>query len=178
MDSLNAKNEHRADQKDFVTTEIEVANLVGEVYETAPPTERGRLLEQLLRPLGALSLVAVANGVFAKIWFQSRYQQLNVRIEDTQVVRASDVIALVDYVEQVSSQTVDGVAQWLAGSPALASSSAAVLLAMLLMKRAQGRSLPEPRSLVATNKPSAQVRLKYASAPSANRGESCPAAAR
>lgn len=157
MNRLNSAECDVVDQRDFVITEIEVANLVGEVYEAAPPVERGRLLEQLLRPLGALSLVAVANGVFAKIWFHSKYQQLNVRLEDTQIVRGSDVTALVDYVEQVSSQTVDGVAQLLASSPGLASSSAAVLLAMLLMKRIQSRRPDAHREFVNSEKSPTQL---------------------
>ena len=35
-------------------SEISIAQLVGEVYEFAPPAERRRLLEHLLRPLGVL----------------------------------------------------------------------------------------------------------------------------
>lgn len=44
-------------------SEISIAQLVGQVYEFAPPAERSRLLEHLLKPLGVLSLVAVANGL-------------------------------------------------------------------------------------------------------------------
>ena len=43
--------------------EITIPELVAEVYEGAPATERGHLLEQLLRPLGVLSLVAIADGM-------------------------------------------------------------------------------------------------------------------
>src|SRR4029453_2173124 len=46
-----------------------VPKLVGEVYEAAPPRERSRLLEHLMRPLGVLSLAVVANGAFSKLRF-------------------------------------------------------------------------------------------------------------
>ena len=88
-----------------------VPQLVGEVFEAAPAVERGHLLEQLLRPLGVLSLVAVADGVFAKLRFRGGWQDFHVRLEDVQSIRTSDVISLVDYVQQVSVEVVDGLAQ-------------------------------------------------------------------
>lgn len=121
------------------TTEITVAQLVGEVYATAPPAERGRLLELLLRPLGVLSLVAVANGIFAKIRFRGGWPELHVRLEDAQNVQASDVIALVDHVQQVSIEAVDGITQMLAASPVMAGSAAAILLMAVLVQRARTR---------------------------------------
>ena len=44
-----------------------LAQLVGQVYETAPNTERKRLVEHLMKPLGILSLAAVANIQVAQI---------------------------------------------------------------------------------------------------------------
>ena len=121
------------------TSEVTIAQLVGQVYASAPATERGRLLEHLIRPLGILSLVAVANGIFAKIRFRSEWPDLHVRLEDAQNVSASDVIALVDHVQQVSVEAVDGLAKMLAGSPVLAGSAAAALLVTLLLQRARTR---------------------------------------
>ena len=43
-----------------------VPQLVGQVFETAPAAERRRLLAYLIKPLSLLSLVAVANGMFAR----------------------------------------------------------------------------------------------------------------
>jgi hypothetical protein len=119
--------------------EVPIAHLVAEVYETAPPAERSRLLEHLLRPLGVLSLVAVADGIFAKIRFRSGWPEMNVRFEDAQNVRASDVIALVDRVQQVSVETLDGLAKMIVASPVLASSAAAALLVTVLMQHARTR---------------------------------------
>jgi hypothetical protein len=123
-----------------------LTQLVGHVYETAPVAERGRLLEQLLRPLGLLSLVAVANGIFAQIRLRNGWQDLHVRVEDAQKVRASDVIALVEHVQQVSVEAVDGLAKLLGASPILASSAAAVLLMTWLMQRQRARTRPERAS--------------------------------
>ncbi|HAL39865.1 MAG TPA: hypothetical protein DCP03_17870 [Polaromonas sp.] len=124
-------------------SEITIAKLVGEVYETAPPAERSRMLEHLLRPLGVLSLVVVAHGLFAKLLFRSGWPELHIRLEDAQNVQASDVIALVDHVQQISIQAVDGLAQILAASPVMTGSGAAALLVTALVQRARNRRADE-----------------------------------
>lgn len=120
-------------------SEISIAQLVGQVYEFAPPAERSRLLEHLLKPLGVLSLVAVANGIFASIRFRSGWPEMHVRIEDAQNVQTRDVITLVNHVQQVSVHAVDGLANLLASSPAMTGSAAAALLITLLLQRARTR---------------------------------------
>lgn len=116
-----------------------LTRLVGQVYEAAPLAVRSRLLQQLMRPLGVLALVSVANGVFAKIRFRSDWQDLQVRLEDAQNIRPLDVVALADYVQQVSVETLNGLAQVLAASPLVTASAAAAVLAALLMRRARQR---------------------------------------
>nr|WP_295782305.1 hypothetical protein [Rhodoferax sp.] len=120
-------------------SEATIARLVGQVYEVAPPAERRRLLEHLLKPLGVLSMVAVANGIFADIRFRSDWSVLNVRLEDAQQVQSGDVITLVNYVQQVSIHAVDGLADMLAASPVLTGSAAAALLVSMLVQRARNR---------------------------------------
>lgn len=124
---------------DGSASEAEIAQLVGQVYAIAPPTVRTRLLEHLLKPLGVLSLVAVANGIFASIRFRSSSPDLHVRLEDTQNVQPSDVITLVSHVQQVSIHAVDGLADMLATSPVMTGSAAAVLLMALLVQRSRNR---------------------------------------
>jgi hypothetical protein len=114
--------------------------LVGQVFESAPAVERSRMIEHLLRPLGVLSLMAVADGTFAKIRFRSGWQDLCVRLEDALNVGVSDVMALVDHAQQVSVETVDDLAHMLAGSAVLSSCAAAALLMSLLVQRAQRRA--------------------------------------
>ena len=120
-------------------SEAAIAHLVGQVYESAPPAERRRLLEHLLKPLGILSLVAVANGIFANMRFRSGWSDLHVRLEDAQQVQSGDVITLVNYVQQVSIHAVDGLADLLAASPVLTGSAAAALLVSMLVQRARNR---------------------------------------
>ena len=120
-----------------------VARLVSEIYEAAPVAERRRLLDQLLPAMGVLSLVAVANGIFARIRFRSDWAQAHVRLEDVQSVRAIDVAALVERLQQTRVEAVDGLVQWVTASPVLASSAAAALLVAVLMKRAQSRKAEE-----------------------------------
>jgi NTP pyrophosphatase (non-canonical NTP hydrolase) len=124
-----------SDEPDYQSSDITIPQLVGEVFEAAPAVERGRLLEQLLRPLGVLSLFAVADGVFAAIRFRGGWQDFRVRLEDVQSVRSRDVISLVEYVQQVSVEVVDGLARTLTASPMLAGSAAAVLLVAVLLQR-------------------------------------------
>jgi hypothetical protein len=126
--------------------ELSIPELVAEVYQSAPAAERGHLLEQLLRPLGILSLFGVAGGIFAKAKLRGGWEDLHIKLEDIQSVRASDVVALVEHAQQVSVEAVDGLAQRLTASPALSGSAAAVLLVTLLVQRARGRrrGAPEP----------------------------------
>ncbi len=124
---------------DGSVSESVISRLVAEVYEIAPPAERSRLLEHLLKPLGVLSLVAVANGIFASIRFRSGWPDIHVRPEDAQNVEANDVISLVNHVQQVSLHAVDGLAEMLSASPVMAGSTAAALLIALLVKRSRNR---------------------------------------
>lgn len=116
-----------------------LSELLGSVYATAPPVEKTRLVAHLMKPLGILSLVAVADGVFASIRFRGASNQLPMSIDDVQNVQASDVIALASYAQQVSMEAVNGVAQILATSPAMMSSAAALLLVQILMHQSRKR---------------------------------------
>lgn len=114
-----------------------VAQLVGEVFDAAPLAERKRLIGYLMRPLGVLSLVAVANGIFAKAMFRSTWPDVQLRLEDVSQVQTSDVVALVDRVQQVSVTAMDGLAQLLTGLPLLAGSAAAAMLVAVLVQRSR-----------------------------------------
>jgi len=127
-------------------SELSIPALVAEVYEAAPPAERGHLLEQLLRPLGLLSLCGIAGGVFANVRFRSGWPNLDVRLEDIQNVHAAQVMALVDHAQQVSVEAVDGLAGVLAASPAISGSAAAAALVTLLVQRARSRQTGTPWS--------------------------------
>ena len=115
-----------------------LAQLVGQVYETAPNTERKRLVEHLMKPLGILSLAAVANGIFVKIRFKGGWSDVPARMDDAQGVpgvQVSDVIDLANFAQQVSSDAIGGVAHMLASSPVMTSSVAAALLVKIVLRR-------------------------------------------
>jgi hypothetical protein len=124
-----------------IPANIPIPQLVGQAYEFAPATVRGRILEHLLRPLGLLSLLVVANGTFAKIRFRTSWQDMGVHLDDVQNVQVSDVIALVDRVQLVSVESVDSLAQIIRASPVMAGSAAAALLVTVLVQRAKTRPL-------------------------------------
>ncbi|MES2877900.1 MAG: hypothetical protein V4713_05705 [Pseudomonadota bacterium] len=123
-----------------------IAQLVGQVYEAAPPAEQSRLLEHLLMPLGVLSLVSVANGIFANIRFRSGWPDIQVQPEDAQNVQASDVISLVTHVQQVSMHAVNGLAHMLASSPMMTGSAATALLMTMLLQRSKTRRATDTAS--------------------------------
>lgn len=114
--------------------------LVAQVYAEAPPAERGRLLEPLLKPLGLLSLAAVANGVFAHIRLGHGWGSLRVSPDDASRVDHRDVVALVSHVQQVSVQAIEGLSKVIATSPVLAGSAAAAMLLGLVAQQASSRA--------------------------------------
>lgn len=124
---------------DSSDTGMTIPELLAEVYEAAPPAERQHLLKALMRPLGVLSLFGIASGVFGTIRFRSGWQDMNIRLEDLQSVRAAQVIALADHAQQVSVEAVDGLAQLLMTAPVMSGTTAAALLVTVLVQRAHAR---------------------------------------
>jgi len=117
-----------------------VPDLVARVFEESPPAEKGQLLEPLLKPLGLLSLAAVADGIFAKIASAKGWSRLKVSAEDATQVGAHDVMELVRHVQQVSVQAMDSLAGVISASPVWSGSAAAAMLLAILAKQAQSRS--------------------------------------
>ena len=116
-----------------------LSRLVGRVYESAPPATRRKLLEHLLRPLGLLSIAAVANGAFAKVLSRGNWLDKSVPLDEVQNMQSGDVVTLVDYVLQVSGDAINVLAHLLTASPTLTSSAAATVLVTLLLQRASKR---------------------------------------
>jgi len=121
------------------TTEVSLPHLVGKVYESAPAVERSRLLEHLMRPLGVLSMAVVANGIFSKLRFLGGWPDLHIRPEDAEAIRTEDVVALVDFVQQASSDVMYGLVQVVSESPVLSATAGATLLIAVLLKRSRAR---------------------------------------
>lgn len=113
--------------------------LVGRAYEASPLQIRKSLLEQLIRSVGVLGLVSVAGGVFANIRLRGGWPDIAVRLDDLQDIRTADVVALVDYVQQVSSGALTHAVQLMSSHPALTSSGAMALLMSIMLHRAPDR---------------------------------------
>ncbi len=113
----------------------DIAQLVAQLYSEASPPEKSRLLELLVRPLNLLPLFALADGVFARIWFRNGQDRLYIRVEDALAVSANDVATLVAYVQQSSVEVLDGLMQIINASPVLAGSAAAILVMLVLKRR-------------------------------------------
>jgi hypothetical protein len=123
----------------------DIPELVGRVYEAASARERVSLIEHLMSPLSLMAAFAVSNGIFARLWFQRGFHDHRIRIEDTDIVGKADIAALTSFVQQVSTDTIAGIASIVADSPGLAATAAAALLvATLGRKLYSGRG--EPRS--------------------------------
>ena len=121
-------------------SEQDIPELVAQLYCDASPPDKSRLLELLVRPLGLLPLFALADGVFARIWWRNGRDSLQqIRVEDALAVSAQDIATLVTYVQQSSVEVLDGLLQIINASPVLASSTAAVVV-MLVLQRS-GRRL-------------------------------------
>lgn len=121
----------------------EVPDLVARVYESAPQEERRALLAMLMKPLGLLSLAAIGSGIFAHLRLHGGWPEFRPGVDDLNRVRSSDMVALVHYVQQVSIESVYGVASLVKGSPVFAgSATAAMLLALLVQhsRRKRGES--------------------------------------
>jgi hypothetical protein len=121
-----------------LASDTRIEELFGQVYGSAQATERSLLLEQLLRPLGVLSPLSVANGIFAKVLFRSGRKDLRVRFENMQHMRVRDVITLVEHVRRVSVEALIGVANLISEFTMTARSNASAQWVMLLHHVSKG----------------------------------------
>lgn len=113
--------------------------LIGQVYESASPPLKARLLQRLVAPLGVLAAVAVAHGAFARIKLQIGWQDLQSLGPELQKISADDVVALADRVQLLGTDALMRLGDVIGKSPVLASSAAAALLMTLLIRSAQSR---------------------------------------
>ena len=111
-----------------------IPELVAEVYRSARPTLRARLLEYLLRPVGPLGLVAIAAGAFGGILQRGGYRQLAVVPEDAARISPDHMRELAQYLEQADPESLLQIAPILAdhASGVAAAGVAATLLLLAL----------------------------------------------
>jgi hypothetical protein len=105
---------------------------VAGVFREAPAGFRAQLIETLMRPMGALGLVAVANGVFAAVRQRHGWERLHVTMDDAARITADQVLELSAYLQQAAPEVFRQVGELIASQPAIASGLSAVLLMQLL----------------------------------------------
>jgi len=125
-----------------VPAEPDVPQLVAALYDEAPASQRQRLLNHLLRPLGPLALAAVAAGAFASL-LPERWSVAQVRLEDVLFrIRPDHVADLARYVEQKAPEMLWCLPDALAASPLLMGTLSGALLLAALRHSRRRRNTP------------------------------------
>jgi predicted Na+-dependent transporter len=119
-------------QRPPVDSQVELAPLVAGMFAEAPPPQRMRLLNGLLRPVGPLALVAVAAGAFARLLPTSQWNGASATLDDAMHITAGQVLELARYVEQKSPESLAELPKLLAGSPLWVSTLSGALLLLAL----------------------------------------------
>lgn len=105
---------------------------VAALYRDAHAGLRAQLLERLLRPVGVLGLVAVADGVFAALRHRHGWYDAQITAEDTAAVSADHVFQLAAYLQERTPGALASLTDLLATHPAaLATVSGALLWDLL-----------------------------------------------
>ena len=105
---------------------------VAGVFREAPVAFRVQLIECLMRPMGALGLVAVAGGVFAAVRQRHGWARLQVTLDDAARISADQVMELAAYLQQATPEVFRQVADLVADQPLAVSGLSAVLLLNVL----------------------------------------------
>jgi hypothetical protein len=108
-----------------------VARLIARVYRAANEPLRADMLGCLLRPLGTLSLVAVASGAFARLLQHDGAAPERVALDEVGRFSSDHVFELAQFVHEESPQALQQVATMLlqdaASLPALSLSAVFLL---------------------------------------------------
>ena len=116
--------------------------LVARAFRGARPALRARLLECLLRPLGALGIASVASGAFVGHLQRWRPGEIRIGLEQASLHRATDVFELANFASQVDAEVWNQVSALLADAAtggAVGLSVAALLLAVRQRDRLRRR---------------------------------------
>lgn len=116
--------------------------LIADFYAEAPPSLKVRLLDNLLRPVGPLALVAIAAGAFGNLLPSARWRSVTVTLDDVARISASQVLELARYVEQKSPDVLFQLPKLLGDSPLATGTVSGALLLLVLShwNRRRGRS--------------------------------------
>jgi hypothetical protein len=123
----------------------ELAPLVAELFADAPPPQRVRLLNHLLRPVGPLALVGIAAGAFASLLPTARWHGATASFEQAMRISASQVLELARYVEQKSPESLAQLPALLPDSPLWVGTLSGALLLLALQAWQRPRRLDAAR---------------------------------
>lgn len=140
-DEYDDSLDHLAWQRDPVAATTAAAReaastprLVARLYRSSNAPLRAKLLECLLRPLGTLSLAAVSAGAFAAFVGRSPAREVFVTLEEVARFSSAQILELACFVEQVSPQAMQQVADLLSEN-AVGLATFGASAALLLLRR-------------------------------------------
>lgn len=120
---------------------IAAARLVSRVYRNANEPLRADMLACLLRPLGTLSLVAVASGAFARLLQHDGAAPERIRVEDAAHFSSEQIHELARFVHDVDPATLEQLAALLTDSTLGVTALSASAL-VLFYRRLRSQSPP------------------------------------
>ncbi len=122
---------------------VEPVTLVTQIYRDAPTEIQGKILNTAIKPLGILSLAAVANGKFFRAAFQNPYTPPTIALDQISAVSIDDVSTLLDISYQISAEVFDGLTHVILASPDIATTVSGLLLIAWIAKRKKHRRLDD-----------------------------------
>jgi hypothetical protein len=110
----------------------DIPELVSALYGEAPTALRVQLVEQLVRPLGPLALVAIATGAFRHLLYRLRRDAAPISPDDVGRITSGQVLELTRYVQQCSPDALLQIGALIADGPvgAMTMSGTALLIAL------------------------------------------------
>ena len=118
---------------------------VSGLFTEATGPFRVQLIEILMRPMGALGLVAVAGGAFAALRQRHGWQTLRVTLDDAARITADQVLELATYLQQATPEVFRQVADLVVDQPLAVGGVSAVLLIQALRGRPRAYPPQPPR---------------------------------
>ena len=101
---------------------------VAGLYREAQAGLRAQLIERLMRPLGLLGLVAVADGAFAALRQRHGWMNAEITAEDTQSINADQVFELASCLQERAPEAFSLVAELLSSERAALATVSGMLL--------------------------------------------------
>jgi hypothetical protein len=121
---------------------LAAARLVSRVYRTASEPLRADMLACLLRPLGTLSLVAVASGAFAGMLQRNGTAPERVPLDDAARYSSEQILELAVFVQEASPDALQQVTSLLTQHPMGMTAFSASALLLLYRKLRQPTAAP------------------------------------